>query len=48
MTDAVRLVLFAVALLVALGLGLSIGTAVGPITAEGPGVGAVVQIGELS
>ncbi len=48
MTDSVRLVLFAVALLVALGLGLAMGTAVGPITAAESQSGAVVQIGEVS
>ena len=48
MTDSWRLVLFAVVLVVALGLGLTIGTAVGPISAEGPGVGVVAQIGEVS
>ncbi len=48
MTDFVRLVLFAVALLVALGIGLAIGTVAGPITAGRSGVGAVVQMGEVS
>ncbi|NYI40334.1 hypothetical protein [Demequina lutea] len=48
MTNSVRLVLFAVGLLVALGLGLAIGAAAGPITAAGADGGTVVHVGEVS
>lgn len=48
MTDGARLVIFVVVLVVALGLGLVIGAAVGPITADASGAGAVVQTGDVS
>jgi len=46
-TDSIRLVLFAVVLVVALGVGLVIGAAVGPIAVAGTDGGALVQVGEF-